>query len=427
MSSSLLRSARFLPLFLTQALGALNDNLFKNALVVLAVFRSAENGAALAAAAGGLFILPYLLFSSVAGQAADRFDKARLLRISKLAELGLMALAAIAFLADSIPGLFAVLAGLGVQATFFGPLKYGLLPERLAPAELLRGNALIEAGTFGAILLGTIVGGLLIGLEAGRAVVAVVGVAVALAGLLTAWAVPPGRPASPGLRVEANIAAATLYLLGVARRNRAVWVGALGISWFWTMGATDLALFPVLAKTVFHADNRVVTLLLTMFVGGIGAGSMLAGRRGGLRSVVPALLLLGLFTLAFACLTASSAAAGWTAPVAMLVSPAGLLALACLLGAAAAGGMFSVPLYALIQARAEPGQRAQMIAANNVLNALFMVAGAAAVAALAAFGMGAAAILTLAAALNLPVALLIRRALPEYGASPIASLEQAGP
>src|SRR4051794_10268239 len=278
MSASLLRTRRFLPLFLTQALGALNDNLFKNALVVLVVFRTAQGGAPLVAIAGGLFILPYLLFSSLAGQLADRYPKSRLIRITKAAEVLVMLAADVGFLLGSVPLLLAVLFGLGMQAAFFGPLKYGILPEHLAESELLRGNALIEAGTFLAILVGTIAGGALIGLEAGPEIVAVGGVVVALAGLVTALAVPAARPAAPDLDVGWNVVTETAALLRGARGNRSVWLSLLGLSWFWTIGATFLAEFPVMARDDFHADNRVITLLLTGFAVGVGAGSMLAGR-----------------------------------------------------------------------------------------------------------------------------------------------------
>ncbi len=205
MSSSLLQTRRFLPLFLTQSLGALNDNLFKNALVVLVVFRTAEGGAPLVAIAGGLFILPYVLFSALAGQLADRFDKSRLIRATKAGEVALMALAAVGLLLGSLPALLAVLFGLGMQAAFFSPLKYGILPEHLAETELLRGNALIEAGTFGAILVGTIAGGALIGLRSGPEIVAGAGLVVAALGLITAFLVPTARPAAPELRIGLNI------------------------------------------------------------------------------------------------------------------------------------------------------------------------------------------------------------------------------
>ena len=423
MITSLLRTRRFLPLFLTQALGALNDNLFKNALVVLVVFRAAEGGPALVAMAGGLFILPYALFSALAGQLADRFDKSRLIRVTKLFELALMALAAWGLFAANIPMLFAVLFGLGVQAAFFGPLKYGILPDHLRPDELLRGNALIEAATFGAILVGTIAGGALIGLPSGPGVIAFAGLAVAGMGVAAAFMVPRALPAAPGLRLGWNIARETLTLLRVARANRPVWLSILGLSWFWTVGATFLAEFPVMAKQDFHADNAVVTLLLAGFAVGVGAGSMLAGRllRGEIssRHAPGAALLLSAFTFGFAVLARRPEAAEWSTPAAMLASPGGLAALGCLLGAACSGGLFSVPLYAILQQRAEAAQRARMIAANNVLNAAFMVVGAGVIAGLAALGVRPASVLMLTGGLNLLVAGLSAR--PAFNTQPEVS------
>ncbi len=416
MSSSLLRTRRFLPLFLAQALGALNDNLFKNALVVLVVFRSADGAPGLVALAGGLFILPYALFSAVAGQLADKLDKSRLIRWTKGFELVIMTLAAAGFLLDSVPALLAVLFGLGVQAAFFGPLKYGILPEHLRRDELLSGNALIEAGTFGAILAGTVLGGILIGLHGGEYWASAAGLAVAAAGFAAALLVPRAPPAAPSLRVVWNIAAETWTLLRAARGNRAVWLSILGLSWFWTVGSVFLAEFPVMAKQDFHGSTGVITLLLTGFAVGVGAGSILAGRllhgEVSARHVPLAALLLTVFTWGFAALAGLPAAAGWNTPRAMLASPAGLGAVACLLGAAACGGVFSVPLYAIIQERSPEAGRARMIAANNVCNAAFMVVGAGVLTAMAGAGMRPAAILAVAGLLNLGVAIWIVRLLP---------------
>ncbi len=205
-----------------------------------------------------------------------------------------MAGGAAALLSDSLPAMLAVLFALGVQAAFFGPLKYGILPELLGAGELLRGNALVEAGTFAAILLGTIAGGALIGSPSGRAVVGGAGLVVAAAGLLAALAIPLGPAAAPGLRIGVDPVAATVALLRAARRDPPVWTSVLGLSWFWALGATFLAQFPVLAQAEFHAGSGVVTLLLTGFAMGVGAGSMLAGRLapGGGARVVPAAALL---------------------------------------------------------------------------------------------------------------------------------------
>lgn len=412
MPATLLLSRRFLPLFAVQALNALNDNLFKNALVVLVVFRNAERGAVLVALSGGIFLLPYLLISATAGQLADKIDKARLIRLSQLAAVLLMAAAGAALLSGNVPALLTVLFGLGAHAAFFGPLKYGVLPELLPPAELLAGNALVEAGTFAAILLGTIAGGVLIGRGEGAWVVAAAGLAAALAGLAASAAIPELPPADPSLRLSPNIAAETMALIRTARANPEVWLSVLGLSWFWALGATFLAQFPVLAQAEFHADNRVVTLLLTAFALGVGIGSLGAGRLPRGPGLVPVwAALLTAFTLGFAALSTLDAAAGWTSPSAMLTSPSGFAAFVCLLGAASCGGLYSVPLYAMLQEAADPAARARMVAASNVVNALFIVLSAVAIAALAALGWRPWSILVIAGILNLAAAALLQRSI----------------
>lgn len=412
----LMLSARFLPLFVTQLLGALNDNLFKNALVVYAIFHAGGAGPLLVAAAGGVFIAPYALFSSTAGQLADRYDKSRLIRVTKLWELGLMAAAAVGFLSGSIGWLMAVLFGLGVQATFFGPLKYGILPDHLRRDEIVAGNARIEAGTFVGILVGTIAGGLLILPASGRVLVAIAGILVALLGVAAAFRVPRAPAAAPDLRIGWNIARETFSLLRHARANRPVWLALLGLSWFWTLGATFLAEFPVLAERNFGAGGEVVTLLLTMFALGVGAGSMLVSRLLGgeisARYAPVAAAALSLFGADFAwvCLGIGPAS-GWHTVGAMLAKPMAWRALADLFLVAACGGAFSVPLYAIVQEWSDTAHRARMIAANNVLNAVFMVTGAGVLAGLAAAGLGAPAILLIAAGLNAIVAFAAWRVL----------------
>ena len=423
MASSLMRSRRFLPLFLSQSLGALNDNFFKNALVALVVFQSAsaatagEGGTALVALAGALFILPYVLLSATAGQLADRFDKSRLLQWTKVAEVAVMLAAAAGLLAESIPVLLAVLFLLGVQAAFFSPLKFGLLPDHLAQDELVRGNALIEAGTFGAIIAGTIAGGALVTLDHGLPIVAATGVAIAVGGMVAAFRVPPARPSVPGLKVGWNLLAETVALVRMARANRAVWLCILGLSWFWTVGATFLTEFPEMTKADFHGDVPVLNLLLVVFAVGVGGGSILAGRllHGEIsaRHVPFAALMLSVFIFGFAYLAGLPVSGTWVSPRAMLASPTGVGALLCLLGTAACGGLFSVPLYAIIQNRSEPGRTASMIAANNVVNAGFIVLGSAVAAGFAQLGVAPVTVLAIMGGLNLIAAVVICRLLPD--------------
>ena len=416
MSESLIKSRRFLPLLVTQTLGALNDNLFKNALAVLILYKMAiAGGESLVALAGGAFILPYAALSATAGQLADQHDKARLIRIVKLYEIGLMVLAAAGFLIGNLPMLFAVLFGLGVQATFFSPLKYGILPDHLVEAELVRGNALIEAGTFGGILVGTIAGGALILLDAGPVIVSGLGIIMALIGAFAGYKVLPAPSKTVPTPVPWNVIRETVALVKSARPNRPVWLSILGLSWFWTIGATLLAEFPVVAKNTLHADSQVVTLLLTVFAVGVGTGSILCGRllKGEVsaRHVPFAALGLSLFTWDFAH---TCAAAGDLATIVdVLRSFAGWHMFGDLFLLAVCGGIFSVPLYVILQERSDPSRRSRMVAANNVMNAGFIVAGAVVTGALAALGVAGTTILALAAAANLVVAVQICRLLPQ--------------
>ncbi|MCK8784155.1 acyl-[ACP]--phospholipid O-acyltransferase [Roseomonas sp. NAR14] len=413
-SPSLLRTRRFLPLLVTQTLGALNDNLFKNALVVLTLFQAAQGGAVLVAAAGGVFILPYVLFSSIAGQLADRSEKSRLIRRLKWLELGLMVLAVAGFLSGSLPLLFAVLFGLGVQATFFSPLKYGILPDHLAESELVAGNGLIEAGTFLGILAGTIVGGALVLLPGGREAVSVAGLLVAVAGLVAAMRIPPAPAADPTLRLGWNLPRETWGLLRTARENRPVWLAILAIGWFWTIGATVLSVFPVIARDTLAADGHVVTLFLTLFALGVGIGSTLCARLlgGEISARYVPFAALGISLAAWDFARTAAGATGLHDVAAMLGSAVGWRLLLDLALLGACGGIYSVPLYTIMQERSAPALRSRMIACNNVMNAFCMVVGAAAVAGLAAAGIGPTGTLLIAAAINTLVAFWIVAVMP---------------
>jgi acyl-[acyl-carrier-protein]-phospholipid O-acyltransferase/long-chain-fatty-acid--[acyl-carrier-protein] ligase len=416
--SSLLLSRRLGPLLVTQTLGAINDNLFKNALVVLVLYHAASGGAALVAAAGGVFILPYVLLSATAGQIADRFEKQRTIVWVKLAEVLLMLLAALGFLLSSIPLLFAVLFGLGIQATFFGPLKYAVLPGHLAEAELVAGNGLMEAGTFLGILLGTIAGGALFALPGGPMIVTIAGLAIALAGVASALAIPASPSDAPGLQVGWNLARETASLLRSARSYKPIWLCLLALSWFWVAGATLLAELPTLVRDDLGADASVVTLLLAFFSIGVGIGSLLCARllHGEItaRHVPFAALGLALFIWDFS--RAVVAARGLGSIDAVLHGFAGWRMLADLLLLSACGGLYSVPLYAIIQERSEHAVRARMIAANNVINAVAMVAAAIVTALLALAGIAPVMILLLTALATLAVAAWTFRLLPKLRA-----------
>ncbi len=411
MFSALLRSPRFLPLFVTQGLGAVNDNLFKNALVVLALYRLAHVGPILVALAGGVFILPYALFSAPAGQLADAREKSRLIRLTKFWELFLALLAAVGFLTGSFTVLMLVLFGFGAQATFFSPLKYGILPDHLAEAELVAGNGLIEAGTFVGILAGTVAGGALIIMPGGPVLVAVAAVALALFGIFSAYRIPRAPAAAPGLRPDWNVARQTAMLIGLARRDPPVWFAILAISWFWSIGAILLAEFPTIAHDALHANGRVVTLMLAVFTVGVGVGSLVCARLlhgvASTRFVAWAGFGVSIFTGDFA-ITAMRAP-----PLpdvgAVLRAVAGWHMLVDLLLLAICGGIYSVPLYVMLQERAEAAFRSRMIAANNVMNAAGGVIGAGLTAGLYAAGMSGAAILVAAAVGNFVVSVWILR------------------
>lgn len=405
MIRTLLGARRFLPLFLTQAFGAVNDNLFKNALVVLALYRLAHFGPVLVALSGGIFLLPYALFSATAGQIADAFEKSRVIRWVKFWELGLMVLAAAGFCAGSFALLVAVLFGLGVQAAFFSPLKYGILPDHLHGEELVAGNGLVEAGTFTGILLGTVAGGALILLPNGAVVVSLVCLAVAGGGIVAAYRIPLAPAAEPGVRPGWHFIAESYGLVRLAGENAAVWFAVLGISWFWALGAMLLAEFPTLARDVLRADGHVVTLMLGVFAVGVGIGSLLVARfvkdRALLQYVAAAGVGVSLFTADFA-LTARHA--GVLATVgAVLGAPVGWHLLGDLLGLAIFGGAFSVPLYVLLQERSAATHRARMVGANNIMNALASVLGAGLTAGFYALGVGAPGLLLGAAVGNAAV------------------------
>ncbi|HYP67317.1 MAG TPA: MFS transporter [Thiobacillaceae bacterium] len=420
--SRLLHNRRFLPLFLTQFLGAFNDNTFKSALVVLLTFQASSwtsmAPGVLANLAAGVFILPFFLFSATAGQLADKYDKARLARLVKVLEIGIMLVAGLGFVLASLGWLFFALFLLGLHSTLFGPIKYALLPQHLRADELLGGNALVEAGTFVAILLGTIAGGLLAGM--GRpATIAEVGGVIAVAGYLASRAIPPAPPPAPGLKIHPNPLSETWRNIGFARENRAVFLSILGISWFWLFGALFLAQFPAYAKTVLGGSESAVTLLLATFTIGVGLGSLACERLSG-RQVE-----LGLVPFGSIGLTAFALDLALASPHAM--PAAAPLGLSALLGQAGTwhilvdlaliglfGGFFIVPLYALMQMRSHVDHRARIIAANNIMNALFMVVGSLLAAALLDVGLSIAALFGVAALVNAVVAIYIYRLVPEF-------------
>ena len=419
----LLSERRFLPFFSTQFLGAFNDNVFKNALVVLLTFHAASwttiKPELLSNLAAGIFILPFFLFSATAGQLADKYDKAKLARLVKLLEIAIMGIAAVGFALHSLTWLMTALFLMGLHSTLFGPVKYAILPQHLKETELIGGNALIEAGTFVAILLGTLAGGLLAAMDNGPAWISGFALAVAVAGYLTSRGIPVAPPPVPELKINLNPLSETWRNIGYARGNRTVFLSILGISWFWLYGALFLAQFPAYAKNVLGGGEMAVTLLLAVFIVGISVGSLLCERLSGKHveiGLVPfgsiGLTLFGL-DLAFASPAVLPAGAPLAVP-ALLAMPGTWRVLADLMLIGVFGGFFIVPLYALVQVRSAPEQRARIIAANNIVNALFMVVGSLAAAALLGQGLSIAALFAVAALCNAAVALYIYGLVPEF-------------
>lgn len=422
---SLLGSRRLLPLFITQFLGAVNDNLFKTALVTLVTYRAFTDPTTtrvVVAIATAIFIFPYFPLSATAGQVADKFERKRLIAYVKLWEVGAMILAAVGFSLDGMGFIvfeLAVLLLLGVQATFFGPVKYGILPDLLATSELMGGNALIEAGTFLAILLGTIAGGLLIVVPGGPTIVATALLAIAVAGWVASLFIPHTGRAAPGLRINPNIVAETRAVVAHVFARRELRLSALAISWFWLVGAVFLAQFPTFAKTTLGADSSVQTLFLAMFSIGIGAGSILCGRllRGEVSARLTPIGAVGMmvFTidLYFACFRAVGGSGDALVGIGQFLShPANWRLSFDLFAIALCGGLFTVPLYAILQARSEESHRSRVVATNNILNALFIVMGGIVTAIMVALDMSIPAIFLCVGIANAAAAIVVIRLVP---------------
>lgn len=415
---SLLKTRRFLPLFLTQFLGAFNDNVFKNALALSLIYgiagKSVENGPVLATAAAGLFILPFLLFSAIAGQMADKFDKSHMIRIIKLVEMALMLAAAAGFYFGHVTLLMIVLFFMGVHSAFFGPLKYSILPQHLNKDELIGGNALVEAGTFVAILTGTILSGILVLQDSGISYIIIATVSCAMLGWMSSRAIPAAQAAAPGLVIGWNFAIETIRVMRYAKQDRVIYTSILGISWFWLVGFTFLSQFPAYAKNALGADGSVVTLFLTVFSLGVALGSLICNKllKG---KVSDDHVPLGAFGMALSMLVfwlvspRGAAASDKLIGVSeFLIHPQGMLIIASLCAVAIFGGIYIVPLYALMQTRSEEAYRSRTIAANNIMNALFMVAGAGAVMGLLKAGLVVTDIFLVTAIAALTVAIISR-------------------
>ncbi|MEM7436638.1 MAG: MFS transporter, partial [Myxococcota bacterium] len=420
--ATLLRRRRFSPFFATQFFGAFNDNLFKNALMVTVAYRSSTlaglSTQSVIAMAAGLFILPYFLFSAWAGQLADKISKTTLIRWVKLAEIVFMAGAALGFWLDSLPLLLLVLFLMGLQSAFFGPAKYSILPELLDSRELTGGNALVETGTFIAILLGTIAGGLLANEH--LHVVGVFAIVVAVLGIASSLAIPRTPPADPKLPFNLNPITPALATYRSVKANQSVFLSVLGISWFWFLGASFLTLLPSFGKDVLGAAESIVTMLLSVFCIGVAAGSLLCERLGG-RKLEIGLVPFGSIglTLAAVDLYFASAPLGHVGDSLMglsafLAQPNAWRMVADFFLLAVFGGFFTVPLYTLIQERSDPETRSRVIAGNNILNALFMVLSSVMLMALPKLGITIPQTFLILAALSALVSAYIYSVIPEF-------------
>jgi 1-acyl-sn-glycerol-3-phosphate acyltransferase len=419
---ALLSQRRFAPFFWTQFLGAGNDNLFKFAFTVMITYQLQVSWLPPAFAGlliGALFILPFLLFSATSGQLADKYDKAQVMRWVKWLEIGIMLLAAYGFMAQQVPVLLACTFLMGLHSTLFGPVKYAYLPAHLSEQELTGGNGMVEMGTFVAILVGNIIGGLLVAIpQSGAVYVAWLCIAVAVLGRVTAQFIPSSNDRDKSLVINWNPVTETLRNLKLARSNIVVFRSLLGISWMWFFGAVFLSQFPSFAKDVLHGNEQVASLLLVVFSLGIATGSLLCEVLSG-RNVEIGLVPLGaigmtVFSVDLYFATRGLTHTGVYEVSSFMAQAAHWRVMADLFLLAGFAGLYSVPMYALIQLRAQPTHRARIIAANNILNALFMIASAVMAGALLKSGFTVPQVFLITGVLNALVAAYIFMLVPEY-------------
>ncbi len=417
---SLLSQRRFGPFFVTQCLGALNDNIFRNGLITLITFQgvliAGMNQSQLANVAGALFILPFFFLSSIAGQLADKYEKSMLMRRIKLLEIVLMLIAAFAFMTNSFASLLFVLFLMGCQSTLFGPVKYAYLPQHLAMDELVGGNGLVESGTYVAIILGLVIGGLTVIVD--RSMLASCLVAVAIAGFVASRQVPATKAVDPALKINWNAWTETRRIIGYARKDRAVFLSILGVSWFWFFGSAMTLQVPVYTLGILNGNEVVTLSLLIAFALGVGIGSLLCERMSGHRielGLVPfGSIGMSLFAvdLYFAQPIANPVAVSSISE--FLVRPGSWRVLFDLFMLGSFGGFYSVPLYAIIQQRSERRHLSRIIAANNILNAIFMVSASLISILVLSLGFSIPELFIVIAILNAIVAIYIYSLLPEF-------------
>ncbi len=417
----LLTQKRFLPFFITQFFGAFNDNVFKNSLIILIAFQGGEyietSADILINIAAALFILPFFLFSATAGQWIDKYEKSKSIRFIKLLEVVIMSLAAFAFVQGYIVMLIALLFLMGTQSTFFGPAKYSYIPQHLKVTELIEGNAWVQAGTFAAILIGTIVGGVLIAQEQGRNYVAYAILTFAVAGYLSSRHIPVTPSLNENLKINWNVFSETYRNFKFLKSNRVVFLSILGVSWFWFLGATYLVQLPNYTKTTLGGNEQVVTFLLTLFTLGIGTGSLLCNWLSGKK------VEIGLVPFGSIGLTLFGIDLYFSQPD---ILPSVTLGLSDFLSAGHRrliidvlligffGGLYIVPLMALVQQRSNPEHMSRVIAGNNIINAFLMVLSAIVAIVVLTSGYTIAQLFLLVAILNVLVSIYIYSLVPEF-------------
>ena len=422
----LLKIKRFGPFFVTQFFGAFNDNVFKNALAIMITFQAAKYSGAdsnvLANVSALLFILPFFMFSATAGQLADKYEKSKLIKIIKIIEILVMALAAVGFYFGNVYFLFLVLFLMGTQSSFFGPIKYGILPQHLKENELIAGNAVVEMGTFLAILLGIVTGSKLIGVESwGAVAVSTVVIVVAIIGYVASRSIPTAEATDPELKLNFNPVTETWRTIQHTRSNDVVFKSIMGISWFWFFGATLLTQLPNYTQFVLGANDDVFIALIGMFSIGVAVGSGLCERLSG-EVVEIGLVPIGSFLITLFC------ADLYFASLPMVIGAGEVLMtwsefwhtvgswriLIDIVFIGIAGGFFIVPLYALVQQRSEPRIRSRIIAGNNIFNALFMVVSAIFATTLLKLDVSIPQLFLVTAVLNILVAVYIFTLVPEF-------------
>ncbi|MFN1530975.1 MULTISPECIES: MFS transporter [Vibrio harveyi group] len=415
---------RFFPYFVTQCLGALNDNIYKNVLLLMVTYSQIDSLPMsvdlFVNLAAGLFILPFFLFSAHAGAIADNMDKAKLIRRLKLIELVIMSCAATSIMTQSAILMLVLLFMTGTQSAYFGPVKYALLPQALKSDELVKGNAWVEIGTFLSILIGTLSAGLLLAIPNGMLIASCIVITLSLLGFLSSANIP-SLPSKKNDKVKFEPITGLKKTLKLAQKQRGIWMSILAISWFWFMGATYLTQFPNFAREHLFADSTVVSLLLALFSVGIATGSWLCEKLSFNQ------VELGILPFGILGLTIFSADLLWAVPAiesfpsqyydvqSFVAQSSHIRVMTDLFLVGVSGGVFIVPLYAFIQSRSEEGECAQSIAANNIMNALFMVASAAvSILVLSVLEFSIVELFAILAVGNFIVAIYVYRQVPEF-------------